>query len=93
MNGEPNWMSALITEADRRNCLSIDTDANAEDTWVEVCREGMEQTLFPQVSSWINGANVPGKPRAAMFYMGGMAAYMAELNTIVEAGYPCFRFS
>ncbi|MGR8918601.1 MAG: flavin-containing monooxygenase, partial [Gammaproteobacteria bacterium] len=88
-----NWMTNLIAEADRRNCLTIDTDPSAEDAWVELCREGMSQTLFPQVASWINGANVPGKPRAAMFYMGGMVGYMAELDAIVESGYPCFRFS
>ncbi len=59
---------------------------------MQTCRDGMAQTLFPEVDSWINGANVPGKPRAAMFYMGGMAAYMKELERIVESGYGCFRF-
>jgi len=52
----------------------------------------MAQTLFPEVDSWINGANVPGKPRASMFYMGGMAAYMSALEEIVKSDYASFRF-
>ena len=50
----------------------------------------MAQTLFPQVDSWINGANVPGKPKASMFFMEGMAAYMRELDRIVGADYAPF---
>lgn len=87
-----DWMTALVAEARKQGRRWIDTDAAAEDAWVQTCRDGMAQTLFPQVNSWINGGNVPGKPRAAMFYMGGMAAYMKELERIVQSGYACFRF-
>ena len=87
-----NWMTSLMAHARARGLRAIDTDASVEDAWVQTCRDGMAQTLFPEVDSWINGANVPGKPRASMFYMGGMAAYMKELERIVESGYGCFRF-
>ncbi len=87
-----NWMTNLVAHAQARGHRSIDTDAAVEDAWVQVCEDGMAQTLFPQVDSWINGANVPGKPRAAMFYMGGMAAYRSELDRIVASDYACFRF-
>jgi cyclohexanone monooxygenase len=87
-----NWMTTLIAHARAQGHSRIDTDAAAEDAWVKVCHDGMAQTLFPQVDSWINGANVPGKPRASMFYMGGMAAYMQELDRIVASDYSSFRF-
>ncbi|MGE0337150.1 MAG: flavin-containing monooxygenase, partial [Gammaproteobacteria bacterium] len=67
-----DWMSDLVAHARRQGHCRIDTDPHAEAAWVRTCRDGMAATLFPQVDSWITGANVPGKPRAAMFYMGGM---------------------
>ena len=45
------------------------------------------EPLFARTDSWINGTNIPGKPRAAMFYMGGMASYMKELGQMVKSGY------
>lgn len=65
----------------------------AEAAWVERCRAGAAQTLFPQADSWINGANIPGKPKASMFFMEGMAAYMMALYAIVERDYAPFRFA
>lgn len=88
-----NWMTDLVASARERGVDIIDTDHETEKAWVELCREGMEQTLFHKTDSWINGANVPGKPRASMFYMGGMAGYMAELDRIVADDYAGFRFS
>ena len=88
-----DWMTTLVAHSRARGHRSIDTDPVAEDAWVQQCRDGMAQTLFPQVDSWINGANVPGKPRAAMFYMGGMANYMKELDSIVKSGYASFLFT
>jgi cyclohexanone monooxygenase len=87
-----NWMTNLIVHARNRDYRSIDTDSAVEHQWVERCRAGAELTLFPQVDSWINGANVPGKPKASMFFMEGMAAYMLELDRIVGADYAPFVF-
>ncbi len=87
-----NWMTTLMMQARGRGAHAIDTAPDAEQAWVQRCRAGAEQTLFPQVDSWINGANVPGKPKASMFFMEGMAAYMKELEAIAKAGYASFSF-
>ena len=36
---------------------------------------GRRHTLYPQADSWYMGANVPGKPRVFMAYIGGVGAY------------------
>ncbi len=87
-----DWMTSLIVRAREQGQTTIDTDPAAEDAWVQRCRDGADLTLFPQVDSWINGANVPGKPKASMFFMEGMAAYMKELDAIAASGYQPFRF-
>ncbi len=56
-------------------------------------QDGLAGTLFQVTDSWINGANIPGKPRTSMWYMGGMANYMVELNKIRDAGYTGFKIA
>ncbi len=86
-----DWFTTLVQEAEARGGV-VDTEQSAEDAWVATCQEQMAGTLFAVTDSWINGSNIPGKPRASMAYMGGMAGYMAEMNAIAEAGYRGFRF-
>ena len=58
---------------------------------MKICQDGLAGTLFQVTDSWINGANIPGKPRTSMWYMGGMSAYMAEMNRIRDNDYRGFR--
>ena len=87
-----NWMTDLVSYASARGYTSIDTRADHEDAWVQRCRDSAALTLFPQVDSWINGGNIPGKPRSSMFFMGGMANYMTVLDEIRRADYAGFSF-
>ena len=88
-----DWMTTLMMTARERGARSVEPLPAAEAAWVERCRAGAAQTLFPQADSWINGANIPGKPKASMFFMEGMAAYMKALDAIVERDYAPFRFA
>jgi hypothetical protein len=44
-------------------------------------------TLFPLANSWYVGANVPGKPRVFMPYLGGVGTYRQICNKIAANGY------
>jgi hypothetical protein len=46
--------------------------------------------LFPQAASWIFGANIPGKKRTVMFYLGGIKQYRSLAAAESSAGYPGF---
>ena len=50
-------------------------------------------TLFPQANSWYMGANVPGKPRLFMPYIGGVGPYRAQCDDVAKAGYRGFELS
>ena len=50
-------------------------------------------TLFPKVDSWIFGANVPGKTKTVMFYIGGLANYRAQLAEVEGDGFRGFEFA
>jgi acetyl esterase/lipase len=49
-------------------------------------------TLFPQASSWYMGANVPGKPRVFLPYIGGVDRYRKTCDEVVAQGYLGFCF-
>ncbi|UTT50068.1 flavin-containing monooxygenase [Rhodococcus gordoniae] len=68
----------------------IEPTAEAEADWVRTTTEIAEQTLLPQTDSWYMGANIPGKPRACMVYLGGAPTYRQTCADIVEGGYVGF---
>jgi cation diffusion facilitator CzcD-associated flavoprotein CzcO len=86
-----DWVAGAIRHVRDNGLRSIEPTAEAEARWMRICDEGAAGTLFPQVNSWINGANVPGKPVTNMFYMSGMAAYMGEIEQESGSGYPGFQ--
>lgn len=71
-----NWIADAIKHTIDSGGKTLEPTQQAEDEWMELCDAGAAQTLFPRVNSWINGANIPGKPVVNYFFMGGMAAYM-----------------
>lgn len=71
-----NWIADAIKHTIDTGASTLEPTQKAEDDWMELCDSGAALTLFPKVNSWINGANIPGKPVVNYFFMGGMAAYM-----------------
>ena len=64
----------------RHGLEAIEATPDAEDAWVEHVDEVAQATLFPRANSWYVGANIPGKPRVFMPYLGGVGAYRAQLR-------------
>jgi cyclohexanone monooxygenase len=50
-------------------------------------------TLFPQANSWYMGANIPGKPRVFMPYIGGVGAYRQKCAEVAAHDYEGFVLS
>ena len=65
----------------------------SEDASVAHVNEVAEATLFPLANSWYIGANVPGKPRVFMPYIGGFPLYRHRCDEIAAAGYEGFALS
>jgi cyclohexanone monooxygenase len=59
------------------------------DTDVAVVGSGFA-ALYPRAASWYVGANIPGKPRVFMPYVGGCGNYRRECEEVVERGYEGF---
>ncbi len=48
-------------------------------------------TLFPKADSWYMGANVPGKPRVFLPYIGGVGAFREKCDEVAADGYEGFE--
>ena len=52
--------------------------------------EVADGTLYPLANSWYVGANIPGKPRVFMPYVGGFASYKKKCDDVTNAAYDGF---
>jgi cyclohexanone monooxygenase len=70
----------------------IEPQIESENKWVEHVQSVANQTLFPRANSWYMGANIPGKPRLFMPYIGGVGQYRRICEEVVTKGYDGFKF-
>lgn len=85
-----DFATDAIAHLRERGLDTIEPTLEAEDAWVEHCAELAAATLMPNTDSWYMGANIPGKPRVCMVYLGGAPAYRARCAEVVERGYEGF---
>ena len=83
--------NGVVTNGNSAQGPVIEALAESEDQWTQLCKDLCDGSLFKRTSSWIFGANIPGKPQTVMFYFGGLAAYRKVLKQVVESGYEGFK--
>jgi acetyl esterase/lipase len=87
-----DWISATLDHMRSSGLETIEPTATAEAGWVQHVNDCADITLYPLASSWYMGANVPGKPRVFLPYIGGVDRYRKACDEVVEQGYLGFRF-
>ena len=85
-----NWIAEAIAYLDKLGYSAIEPTTEAVDGWVAECNQRAEETLFPRANSWYLGANVPGKPRVFMLYIGGFTTYLDICAQVALEGYRGF---
>jgi cyclohexanone monooxygenase len=88
-----DWIAGCITELRRRGRAAIEATQKAEDAWVEHVSEIGHMTLYPRANSWYVGANIPGKPRVFMPYIGGVGVYRQKCDEVSANGYEGFTIT
>ena len=81
------WISDCIGWLNQRQAGGIEATLAAQDEWVAHVNEVANGTVFPLANSWYLGANVPGKPRVFMPYIGGFPVYRDKCNEVAANGY------
>jgi cation diffusion facilitator CzcD-associated flavoprotein CzcO len=86
-----NWISDCLAYLHARGFDRIEASAEAESAWVRHVNALADVTLYPRApTSWYVGANIPGKPRVFMPYVGGCGRYRQEAGQVAEGGYAGF---
>ena len=88
-----DWITDCIRYLDARGAATIEASAEAEDRWVEHVNAEADLTLFPRAKSWYMGANIPGKTRVFMPYVGGIGRYRRKCDEVAARGYEGFEIA
>jgi cyclohexanone monooxygenase len=88
-----DWIAECLASVRAQGGRAIEATVEAEDRWVAHVNEVGHATLYPRANSWYMGANVPGKPRIFMPYIGGVGVYREKCDAVAADGYAGFRLS
>ena len=88
-----DWVTDCLARLRRDGLTTIEPTDTAEAGWVQHGNDCANITLFPSADSWYMGANVPGKPRVFLPYVGGVDAYRQACDDVVAQGDLGFRRS
>jgi cation diffusion facilitator CzcD-associated flavoprotein CzcO/acetyl esterase/lipase len=86
-----DWVSNCIDDLRTSGYTTIEPTEQAELGWIEHVNDCAAITLYPTANSWYMGANVPGKPRVFLPYVGGVGPYRLACDEVVERNYLGFR--
>jgi cyclohexanone monooxygenase len=85
-----NWIADAIGYLDSHGYTAIEATEDAVDDWNAELARRADGTLFTKANSWYLGANVPGKPRVFMLFIGGFSVYNDICAEVAAAGYKGF---
>jgi cation diffusion facilitator CzcD-associated flavoprotein CzcO len=84
------WVADLLGYLRAHGHDTIEATPGAADEWTAHVQEVAAATLYPTADSWYMGANIPGKPRVFLPYIGGLGVYRRRCEQIAADGYPGF---
>lgn len=85
-----DWVAEAIAFLDRRGAVALEARPDAVADWVRECAARAAGTLMTQANSWYLGANIPGRPRVFMPFVGGFGVYGEIIAEVAAAGYKGF---
>ena len=89
------WVTDCIDYMRRNKLTTLEATPEAQEQWVAHVAEIVNMTLMPGANSWYMGANIPGKPRRFLPYLGpeGVGGYRKKCDEVAAKGYEGFALS
>ena len=84
------WVDACIGRLETEGLRTIEALPDAQADWDREVHDAAYSTLYPQAASWYMGANIPGKPRVFLPYIGGVGRYTEICAAVADDGYRGF---
>jgi cation diffusion facilitator CzcD-associated flavoprotein CzcO/acetyl esterase/lipase len=86
-----DWVADCLAYLRDQGLETIEPTPLAESGWNEHVQDCAAISLHPTANSWYMGANVPGKPRVFLPYIGGVDAYRRACDEVAARDYLGFR--
>jgi cation diffusion facilitator CzcD-associated flavoprotein CzcO len=87
------WISDCLAYLRAHDVATIEARPGAAEAWSDHVQQVAQRTLYPRAASWYMGANIPGKPRLFLPYIGGVGHYRDRCDAIAAAGYEGFELT
>ena len=89
------WIADFLRHIVDHGYTRAEADLGAQEEWCEHVNAVAQGTMFTADScnSWYNGANIEGKARVFLPYVGGLPKYMDRCNQVAAQGYDGFELS
>jgi len=89
------WITDCIDSMRKAGKSTIEATPQAQDQWVAHVNEVVNMTLMPGANSWYMSANIAGKPRAFLPYLGpeGVGGYRKKCDEVAAKGYEGFELA
>lgn len=84
------FVADLLSDTRAKRLDLIEAEAEAEERWAAKVNELAHGTLFPKANSWYLGANIPGKPRIFMPFVGGIGMFREICECVSDNGFEGF---
>jgi cation diffusion facilitator CzcD-associated flavoprotein CzcO len=84
------WTADCIKYLRECGVDTFEAKVEAEEAWSKNCWEIADATLYTKTESWYTGANIEGKPRGFLMYLGGYGPYRQLCEEIAAKGYEGF---
>ena len=79
-----DFVTDLITDLSDRREDVIEANAEEERLYVKLTNDIGNSTLYPESDNYYMGDNIPGKPRATLFWFGGFPFYRKQCRLARE---------
>lgn len=86
-----DWILRAIDHAEENEISRFSATVELEDEWATEMDTVSARTMHAKTDSWYTGANVPGKPRVLLMYVGGFERYSSWCEQAASGGFPRFE--
>jgi len=85
------WITECLCYLRDHQLSFIEATPEAEAEWAEHSDTVATGNLRTTIDTWYVGANIPGKTRSLMPYIGGFPLYVKKCEEVAKSNYAGFR--
>ncbi|KAK0948330.1 hypothetical protein LTR29_000447 [Friedmanniomyces endolithicus] len=87
---QDEWIVAVLNKMRAEGKTRLNANEDAEQEWKKTINTLHGMSLRDKVEGWYMGTNIPGKPREALNYAGGMPLYLKTINEVIDQDFKGF---